>query len=66
METTESKLNELIELAEKENENALLAILYAIQGARCSNTELILAKCVADAVKHVLLPLMNDNIISNN
>ena len=66
MKLTETKLNELMSVAETENEQALLSILYAIKGARCLNAETLLASCVAEAVKTVLLPIANEDFIRNN
>ena len=53
MKLTETKLDELMNVAETENEQALLSILYAIKGARCLNAETLLASCVAEVVSFI-------------
>ena len=66
MKLADIKFDELIDVAQKEDERDLLSILYAIKGARCSNTEKILRVCVQAAVKSVLLPLIEQTIIRRN
>lgn len=60
MNEIDKKIEEIIELAEKDKNYATLqVILYAYQGAKLSNLDALLAKNVQDYVKETLLPVTN-------
>lgn len=67
-ELIEDKLDELIEIAEKEDDNYILVVLLGLRGAILSGDEAILAKGVHDIIQNELLPKLlgeKDDVIKN-
>lgn len=60
----DSKIDELIFLAESENDGSAKTILFALRGARRANDEYLLVKNIQDFVKNVLLPLVDEKILA--
>lgn len=67
MSEIDKKIEEILELAEKEDDYLTLqVILLAYQGAKLSNLDVLLAKHVQDYVKDTLLPVTSFSIKQQN
>jgi hypothetical protein len=56
MSIIEKKIDELIEIAELENDNNVLIVLLALRGSMLSGNDELLAKGVKNIISNVLLP----------